>query len=193
MEISKKVERYLTILEVSQKQAYIFASNKLRDNIVNSAVIAWVMSGEYFEEAVNDKSVFSKEVNLVYSGGGHTILEFAKETQAYEAVKRITTAIMKEYPGIEVFAATMEYDEESNPGENIKNLIKKLERKKAMRSAAFHQGSFGVEKIDSNTLKPIMVMGERNKPIKNGMPVQEKLVDERLSQLLPFFPFVSNK
>ena len=181
MEISKKVERYLTILEVSQKQAYIFASNKLRDNIVNSAVIAWVMSGEYFEEAVNDKSVFSKEVNLVYSGGGHTILEFAEKIQAYEATKRITTRIMKEYPGIEVFAATMAYDEAENPGENIKNLIKKLERKKAMRSAAFHQGSFGVERIDSNTLKPIMVMGERNKPVKNEMPAQEKLVDENLS------------
>lgn len=42
--------RFLTILEVSQKQAYIFSSNKLKDNVTNSAVIAWVMDGDYFEK-----------------------------------------------------------------------------------------------------------------------------------------------
>lgn len=30
------MERYLVMLEVSQKQAYIFGSNKLKDNIRNS-------------------------------------------------------------------------------------------------------------------------------------------------------------
>ena len=38
------MERYLVMLEVSQKQAYIFGSNKLKDNIRNSAIIAWIMS-----------------------------------------------------------------------------------------------------------------------------------------------------
>ena len=47
-------ERYLTILEVSQKQAYIFQSNELRSNVLNSADIAWITSGEYlfFTESV---------------------------------------------------------------------------------------------------------------------------------------------
>ena len=38
------MEHILTMLEVSQKQSYIFSSNKLKDNITNSAVIAWIMS-----------------------------------------------------------------------------------------------------------------------------------------------------
>ena len=43
-------ERYLTILEVSQKQAYIFQNNELRSNVLNSADIAWITSGEYLEQ-----------------------------------------------------------------------------------------------------------------------------------------------
>lgn len=65
----------LVKLEVSQKQAYIFSSNKLKDNVLNSAVIAWIMSPEYFAETVtaNGKSeLFDLKKNLVYSGGGHT-------------------------------------------------------------------------------------------------------------------------
>ncbi len=173
--------RYLTILEVSQKQAYIFASNKLRDNIVNSAIIAWIMSAEYFEEVIKDTSIFSKENNLVYSGGGHTVLEFETEEKAYMTVKKITTAILKEYSGIEVFATTMSYDEKEAPGENLKKLTKQLEQKKSTRSLAFHQGSFGVEKIDSNTLKPIMVVGEKNEVVKSKMPLQEEKIDAQLS------------
>lgn len=66
--------RYLTILEVSQKQAYIFQSNKLKDNITHSAIIAWIMSAQYFENALENEKLFKKEKNLVYSGGGHTVL-----------------------------------------------------------------------------------------------------------------------
>ena len=102
-------ERYLTILEVSQKQSYIFSSNKLKDNIYNSAVIEWVMSPDYFENAVNDKELFSKENNLVYSGGGHIVLEFKSREKAVSFTKKITSQIYREYHGIEVFAKTDPY------------------------------------------------------------------------------------
>ena len=75
-------ERYLTILEVSQKQAYIFQNNELRSNVLNSADIAWITSGEYLEQTIHDKEIFSMEQNLVYDGGGHTILEFAAQETA---------------------------------------------------------------------------------------------------------------
>lgn len=171
-------ERYLTILEVSQKQAYIFASNKLKDNVTNSAVIAWVMSPEYFEEKVNDGTVFTADNNLVYSGGGHTVLEFATLNLAKEFTKRVTTAIRKEYPGIEVFAKTLEYNSEKSAGDNLKQLTAKLERKKALRAASFHQGSFGVERIDSATLSP--VMAEYPETV-GKMPVAEAKLDDELS------------
>ena len=42
--------RYLVILEVSQKQAYIFASTKLKDNIENSEAIVQVTDSRYLED-----------------------------------------------------------------------------------------------------------------------------------------------
>lgn len=148
-------ERYLTMLEVSQKQAYIFSSNKLKDNIVNSSVIAWIMDPEYFESIKG--AGFSKKDHFVYTGGGHTVLEFAADTDAKEFVKAVTMQIRKDYDGIEVFACTMGYQENKTAGENLKELTKKLERKKSIRKAAFHQGSFGVEKISPLTLSPVRV------------------------------------
>lgn len=170
-------ERFLTILEVSQKQNYIFASNKLRDNITNSAVISWVTSAEYFVQTVKDSSIFNITENYVYSGGGHTVLEFLTKEHAVEFTRKITGAVRKEYPGIEVFATTVLYNEDITPGQNLKKLTGQLEMKKAERKAAFHQGSFGIEKIDTNTLRPLRA-GE---VFKNKMPEAEEKTDVSMS------------
>lgn len=174
-------ERYLTILEVSQKQAYIFQSNELRGNIVNSAVIAWIMSEGYMGKTVSDKALFDAGRNLVYSGGGHTVLEFGTKEEAVLFTRQITAAIRREYPGIEVFAATVPYDASLPPGTNLKELTKKLERKKSVRAASFRQGSFGVEKINTNTLRP-MAEGEMpERAAKAEMPESEERTDRELS------------
>lgn len=149
------MSRYLTIMEVSQKQAYIFASNALKDNIANSETIEWVMSSEYFEKIICDKNIYNRADNYVYSGGGHVVLEFPEESRSFSFVKKVTSTIRQEYPGIEVFAKTQEYDEAIDAGQNVKLLTAALEKKKSLRKAAFHQGSFGVEVIDRNTLNPI--------------------------------------
>ena len=57
-------ERYLVITEVSQKQAYVFSSNKLKDNVTNSEAIRRVTSEKYL-------SRFSDKFRTVSEGGGH--------------------------------------------------------------------------------------------------------------------------
>ncbi|MCM1540826.1 MAG: hypothetical protein NC121_06135 [Blautia sp.] len=169
-------ERYLTILEVSQKQAYIFQSNKLKENILNSAVIAWVTDADYLEQTVGDRQVFNRENHLVYSGGGHTVLEFPTLEQAVRFTGVVTAAIRKEYPGIEIFGKTIRYEEDKTPAENLKELTRALEKKKSLRRAAFHQGSFGVEQTDVNTREPILYDQGKD----SGMPKKEEKVDESL-------------
>lgn len=61
------MNRYLVILEVSQKQAYIFGSNKVKDNIVNSAIIAYVLGEKYIDKVLSKRG-YDKEKNMVYSG-----------------------------------------------------------------------------------------------------------------------------
>lgn len=169
-------ERYLTILEVSQKQAYIFQSNELKKNILNSAVIAWIMDADYLEETAGDRKLFCKEDNLVYSGGGHTVLEFPAREQAERFTGKITKTIRKDYPGIEVFATTIPYMDGKSPAENLKELTKALEKKKSERRSAFHQGSFGVERIDTNTRKPILCHPEKEARV----PDKEERTDKSL-------------
>ena len=138
----------LTSLEVSQKQAYIFASNKLKENIANSAVIADILSPEYLKKILKGYP-YSDEENMVYSGGGHTVLEFPSMEDAHKCTCVITETIYRNFNGLSVFAKSMVYDEMVSPGENLKNLTAALEVKKSIRKSAFHHGTFGIEKINS--------------------------------------------
>ena len=159
------MSRVITILEVSQKQAYIFESSKLKDNITNSAVIAYALSPEYIGKVLAEENGYSDEKNMVYAGGGHTILTFSADniTEAHDLACRCTALITeqayRDFDGLTIFAKTIAYDESKGVDENLKNLTAALETKKAVRKAAFKKGSFGIERIDAATLKPRLSEG----------------------------------
>jgi hypothetical protein len=162
--------RVLTILEISQKQAYIFASNKLMDNVAGSAIIEKVMKPEYYEG-----EYFDEGKNFVYSGGGHSVLEFPTHEQATAFARWVTRKVYKDYPELELFVKTIPYDEKKKPGQNIQTLTEKLERKKALRRSTFRQGSFGVEERKPSKRKlPKNALEEE----KKMTPVKYQSVDE---------------
>lgn len=138
------MKKRLMILEVSQKQAYIFASKKLRENAARSADINYVTGSRFFQSAAGE--LYSEEKNLVYAGGGHTVLQFDNQEAATAFARAVTEKAMEQFPGMELFVKQTDYDEAKTPGENIKELSAALERKKALRQASFRQLSFGVEK-----------------------------------------------
>lgn len=147
--------RHLMILEVSQKQAYIFASTRLRDNIANSEAICKVTDPGYFAQLAKEGVLaFDEGQNLVYSGGGHTVLEFDSREAAERFAYAVSKAVRQEFHDIELFIKVMPYDEAAGPGENLKNLSQELEKKKSVRQASFHQGTFGVERTDAALRKP---------------------------------------
>lgn len=147
------MKKLLLIMEVSQKQAYIFKNKELKKNIDASYTIDEITSSGYFEKYFPE--YYNEEKNLVYSGGGHTILVFdndveendntGKENQAVRFAKKLSKQIFCDYDGLEVFIKIMDYDEKAEPSKNIQNLMKKLEEKKAIRRASFRQGTFGME------------------------------------------------
>ena len=153
---------------------------KLRVQTRRIAYGTFFMSPKYFSDTVNQKEIFDEEKNIVYSGGGHVVLEFENEETARTFVKIVTFQIRSEYPGIEVFSVTREYDQQKldkEPGECLKNLTANLERKKSVRLASFHQGTFGIEEIDSKTLDPKLVGNYKN----DEMPKQEREIEKKLS------------
>lgn len=58
--------RRLMILEVSQKQAYIFASRRLRENAARSEDIRYVTESRFFQRAAGP--LYREEEDLVYAG-----------------------------------------------------------------------------------------------------------------------------
>ena len=154
------MEKTLLILEVSQKQSYIFSRKKLRENVERSAIIQYVTSSAFFRDAAED--LYSEPENLVYAGGGHTVLQFEDERQAVSFASRVTEQAMRRFDGLELFAKKMKYDSSTTPEENLKRLSGELEKKKALRTSSFRRTSFGVEVIDAETLHPEAWRGEEN-------------------------------
>ena len=172
------MKKLLLIMEVSQKQAYIFKNKELKKNIDASYTIDEITSSGYFEKYFPE--YYNEEKNLVYSGGGHTILVFdndveendntGKENQAVRFAKKLSKQIFCDYDGLEVFIKIMDYDENAEPSKNIQNLMQKLEEKKAIRRASFRQGTFGMEvlqeKKDAKTRREEKMEGEEITPYK---------------------------
>ncbi len=148
------MERILMILEVSGKQDYIFSGKKLKGNTDRSDEIAWVTGG-FLREAGGD--LFDEGENLVYAGGGHAVLQFPGTEAATAFARRLSEAVLRRYPGMELFLTQYRYAEEKAPGENLLALIQALERKKSLRRGSFHRRSWGVETLDKVTFRPAPV------------------------------------
>ena len=162
------MEKTLLILEVSQKQSYIFSRKKLRENVERSAIIQYVTSSAFFRDAAED--LYSEPENLVYAGGGHTVLQFEDERQAVSFASRVTEQSMRRFDGLELFAKKMKYDSSTTPEENLKRLSEELEKKKALRTSSFRRTSFGVEVIDAETLRPEPLWEKENLSFEGILP-----------------------
>lgn len=132
----------LVILEVSHKQDYIFGSKRLRENVARSGHIRYVTSNEFFQAAADE---LYRPENLVYTGGGHAVLQFDTADAAKAFTLRITEAVLRQFDGLELFAKQEPYRPEWSPGENLNALSAALEAKKARRQSSFRFNDFGVE------------------------------------------------
>ena len=134
----------LMILEVSRKQDYIFSRKELKENVRRSVEIAYVTGEDFFKKAAGEDY---SDSNMVYSGGGHTVLQFDDFEQARRFAQKVSEKAMRDYEGMEIFVKLEKYDDSKTPGENLKALSAALERKKALRLSSFRTTAFGVEKL----------------------------------------------
>ncbi len=143
------MKRYLMILEVSRKQDYIFSEKKLIENVNRSRDIAYVTSNEFFKTVA--KGSYNETDNYVYAGGGHTIVEYPDKESADRFARVITLYVLEHYPGLEIFAKGIEYDDQDKEKKNEKEtaseaflrLTQELERKKSVRWESIRRLNFG--------------------------------------------------
>lgn len=173
------MKKYLLILEVSQKQAFIFRSKSLKNNIAASDIIRYVTDKEFFAET--DKEFDDKE-NIVYSGGGHSVLAFETKEKAREFAKKVSKRIADDFSGIEMFMKITEISNDKTNSENIKELIRQLEVKKSLRKASFSQGLFGFETMEFSE-----IMRKKDEDISVLLPENfshRKMIDKRENEIL---------
>lgn len=151
-------------IDVSRKQDYIYAHNRLRENLFRSFVIKSIT------EAVEDRSYenvislyqFLKEnsrgYEFVYSGGGNSIIRFESTETAQNFISDYSCRVLEEHPELELYIS-MVTDEEveskytyQNDEEReriIRDLLReKADRIKDARRSRFKRWSYGIEKID---------------------------------------------
>lgn len=143
----------LVLWEVSRKQDYIFCSNKLKENIGASIII---------EEAVEALPTLINErydKSLIYHGGGGSLYRFSSRDEAEEFIKTVSSKIIKDYPGLEIFMVIEEYDDKLDKvTKAIDNAYKKLAKKKNRRVNSGALLSFGIEKKCESTGQPASVL-----------------------------------
>ena len=142
----------LMILEVSQKQSYIFASKRLKENVDRSLQIREVTESSFFHEIA--AQYYNETENLVYSGGGHTVLQFSDEKTAQSFAQTVSREVLNRYPDMELYIKQIDYVPGSLPKENLNNLISALEKKKSRKASAFRWLSLGVEELDRELWVP---------------------------------------
>lgn len=139
----------LVLWEVSKKQAYIFSSNRLKENIGASIIVEKLVE----ELPTSVDSLY--EDNLIYNGGGSSLYNFESNERARDFIKNISRRILEDYPGVEVFMTIVDYDEEEDKlTDKMDEAYRSLEVKKNRRLYSGRQVSFGIERKCYSTGNP---------------------------------------
>lgn len=139
----------LTVLDTTGIQPYIFGSNRLRENIGASYLVSQA-TDDWAREALHtfarkdiNRKVYAFDpkkhqpdakprieddglaAELVYAGGGNTVLLFSDEKYAVEFTQILSRRILEEAPGINLVAVHKEFDWDSQSlYEVVGNLMK---------------------------------------------------------------------
>ena len=102
---------FLVVMEVSQKQNYIFKTNRLAENIGASILIRSITESLAKEIAVEIEEKYQQTCEIILEGGGKSIYAFTSEECAREFVRRMSRTALEKYPGVELFFARHSYNE----------------------------------------------------------------------------------
>lgn len=151
-------ELALVILDTVHIQPYIFGSNRLRENIGASFLVARATREQAFEIIMNvapnnnleqvgkgkrswgfTQRTFENEnelqVQVLYSGGGNFVALFSDEPLARKFVRSLTRTLLEQAPGLQLIALIRPFKWGKNSGlaNAIQDAFSEIARKKSAR------------------------------------------------------------
>lgn len=116
---------FLVVADTAQIQPYIFGSNRLRENIGASYLVAQAM-GDWARQAlpkpnnldpntlaiVADSTIEQNNLaaELLYAGGGNVVALFREQQAVEDFERRLSFTILREAPGLNIVLAWEEFD-----------------------------------------------------------------------------------
>ncbi|MBD2426960.1 hypothetical protein [Phormidium sp. FACHB-1136] len=175
----------VTVLDTTGIQSYIFGSNRLRENIGASYIVgqvtdAWVRQilHNEFEITNPEDSVETQNVELVYAGGGNTVLLFKSADLAIGFTEKLSLKILSEAPGINLIVA---HRHDFKWGQNqlydtVQEMMKDdLDVKKRSRIPSSPLLGLGVTQ-DCNSTRLVAVDQSKNHGSPTDYPVSREIV-----------------
>ena len=157
------MKKYLLKIDITGKQEYIFATNRLKDAVGASEVVRFVsedLGGLLLEEIDGLKNEeFSKEKpdgNVLFIGGGNSVYIFKDENSSKEFASRFSEIVLRFFPGLDLLMAGVKIN--LDEGESIKKVIEyldlKLEKKKLSGIGNINILGYGITELCRNNKKP---------------------------------------
>ncbi len=166
--------QFLVILEVSQKQNYVFKSNQLKQNVGASMIV------RYVTEKIGDS--YCTEEERFFTGGGKGAYLFITKEKATDFIRKVSTEALIRFPGIELFAAIQEFNwEEDKLPDVMFNCFAKLNKKKAARKESYRLYNLGIAQQSVDSQMPVSPNG-MNDGFSQEAWVKERFADRRGSK-----------
>lgn len=207
----------VTVLDTTGIQPYIFGSNRLRENIgasylVSQATDNWVREALNTLQTKNHPEVYAFNptnhqpeakpyiekgglaAELVYAGGGNTVLLFSENKYAIKFTQIFSKKILQEAWGINLVAVHQEFDWESESlYDVVQNLMKNdLDAKKRSRTPSAPLLGLGVTATCRSTQLVAVGMSKKYEddepyPISTEIEKKLKVVPEANDELKQIF------
>ena len=193
----------VTVLDTTGIQSYIFGSNRLRENIGASYLVSQATDNWAREALEKLKDQIKQEVyafnpkkhqpeakprieddglaaELVYAGGGNTVLLFSDKQYALQFTQILSKRILEEAPGINLVAVHKEFDwDNQSLYEVVQDLMKNdLDAKKRSRMPSAPLLGLGVTATCRSTQLVAIGMSEKfedDEPYLISREIQKKL------------------
>lgn len=172
----------IVMYEISQKQRFIFRTNRLLENIGASHIIRMLTANprKLFENGLfqkeADKPLDLSEPRYRIVGGGNAAFIFDSESEATVFSRNLSFNVLRYFPGIELFLVkrTVEWEKEplyqngDLPGV-MNEMRNELANKKNERRYAVKQESWGIQKAC----------------VTSGLPANKEIKDEDTDEMQP--------